>query len=96
MSGTPVKIFELAPPGTETPLVRGTFDPADLGGMSGMDVVKMTKLAVRGLAKDVLEIRPGLSNVLTLLSRVAPGFALNMLGKTSAVSLKRMRAQAEG
>ena len=94
MSGTPVKIFELAPPGTETPLLRGNFDETDLGGMSGMDVVKMTKLAVRGLAKDVLEIRPGLSNVLKLLSRLAPGFALNMLGKASAVSLERMRAQA--
>jgi uncharacterized oxidoreductase len=94
MRGTNVEIFELAPPGTETPLFRGDFDETDLGGMSGMDVVKMTKATLRGLEKDVLEIRPGLSNVLKLLSRVAPGFGLNMLAKASAVSLERMRARA--
>ena len=53
----------------------------------------MTKAALRGLEKDVLEIRPGLSNVLKLLSRVAPGFGLKMLAKGSAVSLERMRAR---
>ena len=40
-----------------------------------MDVVKLARLAVRGIEKDVLEIRPGLSNILKLLSRVAPAFA---------------------
>jgi uncharacterized oxidoreductase len=92
MRGTNVKVFELAPPGTETPLFRGDFDETDLRGMSGMDVVKMTKAALRGLEKGTLEVRPGLSNVLKLLSRVAPGFALNMLAKGSAASLERMRA----
>jgi uncharacterized oxidoreductase len=95
MRATNVKVFELAPPGTETPLFRGDFDETDLGGLSGMDVVKMTRLAIRGLERDVLEIRPGLSNVLKLLSRVAPGFALNMLAKSAAASLERMRAQAK-
>ena len=94
MRGTNVEVFELAPPGTETPLFRGDFDETDLGGMTGMDVVKMTKAALRGLAKDRLEIRPGLSNVLKLLSRVAPGLGLNLLAKGSAVSLERMRARA--
>jgi hypothetical protein len=42
----------------------------------------------------VLEIRPGLSNVLKLLSRVAPGLALNMLAKANAASLARMQAHA--
>jgi uncharacterized oxidoreductase len=91
MRNTSVKVFELAPPGTETPLFRGDFTETDLGGMSGMDVVKMTRIAIRGLEKDVPEIRPGLSNMLKLLSRAAPGFALNMLGKAAAVSLERMR-----
>src|SRR5580704_1240964 len=84
MKNTNVKVFELAPPGTETPLFRGDFDETDLGGMTGMDVAKLARLAIRALEKDVLEIRPGLSNILKLLSRVAPALALNMFAKSSA------------
>jgi uncharacterized oxidoreductase len=91
MAGTPVKIFELAPPGTETPLFRGDFDDIDLGSARGMQVATLARLAIKGMKKDVLEIRPGLSNVLRLLSRIAPGFALNMFAKANAASLARMR-----
>jgi uncharacterized oxidoreductase len=95
MKNTNVKVFELAPPGTETPLFRGDFDETDLGGMTGMDVAKLARLAIRALEKDVLEIRPGLSNILKLLSRVAPALALNMFAKSSAASLDRMRVMAK-
>jgi uncharacterized oxidoreductase len=95
MKKTNVKVFELAPPGTETPLFRGDFDETDLGGIKGMDVTKLARLAIKGMEKDVLEIRPGLSNVLKLLSRIAPVFALNMLAKSSAASLDRMQAAAK-
>lgn len=94
MSRTAVKIFELAPPGTETPLFRGDFDAIDLGSTQGMDVARLARLAIQGMRDDVLEIRPGLSNVLKLMSRIAPGFALNMLARGNAPSLARMRAQA--
>jgi uncharacterized oxidoreductase len=94
MSATTMKIFELAPPGTETPLFRGDFDEIDLGSIKGMEVVTLAGLAIEGMKKDVLEIRPGLSNFLKLLSRIAPSFALNMLAKASAASLARMQAQA--
>jgi uncharacterized oxidoreductase len=92
MKNTNVKVFELAPPGTETPLFRGDFDETDLGRTTGMDVVKLARLAIKGIEKNVLEIRPGLSNILKLLSRVAPAFALNMLARSSAGSLDRMWA----
>jgi uncharacterized oxidoreductase len=95
MRNTNVKVVELAPPGTETPLFRGDFDEKDLSGTTGMDVGKLARLAVKGIEKDVLEIRPGLSNILKLLSRVAPAFALNMLARSSAASLDRMRAAAK-
>ncbi|MDE1152283.1 MAG: SDR family NAD(P)-dependent oxidoreductase [Micavibrio sp.] len=81
-----VKIIELAPPGTETPLFRGDFTPEDLDGMKGMDVKVLVAKALQGLENDRLEIRPGLSNVLKILSRVAPNFAARMLGK-SAVAM---------
>lgn len=93
-SKTAVKIFELAPPGTETPLFRGDFDEIDLGSIKGMAVARLARLAIEGMKKDVFEIRPGLSNVLKLLSRIAPGLALNMLAKGNAASLARMHAQA--
>ncbi len=81
---TDVKVFELAPPGTETPLFRGKeFSNADLGGIKGMDVKVLAKAAIDGLEKDALEIRPGLSNALKWMSRVAPNFAANMLGKSA-------------
>jgi uncharacterized oxidoreductase len=92
---TNIKVFELAPPGTETPLLRGDFDETDLGGVTGMDVTKLATLAIKGMKRDVLEIRPGLSNVLKLLSRISPALALTMLAKSNAASLDRMQAQLE-
>jgi uncharacterized oxidoreductase len=85
LQGSKVRVIELAPPGTETPLFRGSeFTDADLGGMKGMDVRDLARAAVRGLESDTHEIRPGLSNALKWMSRVAPGFAVNMLGKGAA------------
>jgi uncharacterized oxidoreductase len=95
MRKTRVKIFELAPPGTETPLFRGDFDATDLGNVKGMDVAKVARLAIRGMKNDVPEIRPGLSNLLKLMSRIAPGFALALLAKDNAASLARMEAQGK-
>lgn len=94
MSKTAVRVFELAPPGTETPLFRGDFDAVDLGSTKGMDVTTLARLAIQGMRDDVFEIRPGLSNVLKLMSRIAPGFALNMLARSNAASLARMHARA--
>jgi uncharacterized oxidoreductase len=87
---TNVRVFELAPPATETPLLRGDFDERDLGSANGMDVRKLAALAISGMKKDRFEIRPGLSNVLKLLSRLAPGFALNLVGQTTEASLDRI------
>ena len=60
-----------------------------------MDVTKLATLAIKGMKRDVLEIRPGLSNVLKLLSRISPALALTMLAKSNAASLDRMQAQLE-
>ncbi len=92
---TNVKVFELAPPGTETPLFRGKeFSDVELGGMKGMDVKVLAKAAIDGLEKDSLEIRPGLANALKWMSRVAPGFAANMLGKSAESMLASTKQQA--
>jgi len=89
LKNTRVKVFELAPPGTATPLFKGDFTAEDLGGAKPMDVAILAKLAIRGLRNDVPEIRPGLSDALKLMSRVAPRFILKQLGKSADTMLGR-------
>lgn len=81
---TNVKVFELAPPGTDTPLFSGSeFTKEDTAGAKAMSVDELAKAAIRGLESNTLEIRPGLSNALKWMSRIAPNFAVNMLGKNA-------------
>jgi uncharacterized oxidoreductase len=80
LEGTGVTVIELAPPGVETPLFRGEFSK-ELKGQKGMDVTVFTRKAIAGIEAGKLEIRPGLSNVLKLMSRVAPQFMFNQLAK---------------
>ncbi len=79
-AGTNVTVVELAPPGVETPLFRGEF-AAEMEGQKGMDVVVLAKRAIAGIEAGKLEIRPGLSNVLKIMSRVAPQFMFRQMTK---------------
>jgi uncharacterized oxidoreductase len=79
---TNVKVFELAPPATETPLLRGDFTAKELSGVKPMPVQTLAQHAIKGIKNDKMEIRPGLSNVLKLMSRITPQFMLNQLGKS--------------
>ena len=80
LRNTKVKVFELAPPAIETPLIN-EFDASEQEGMAIMNVTKLAKLAIEGIKSDEEEIRPGQSNLLKMMSRIAPSFALNMLNK---------------
>ena len=48
--------------------------------------------AIAGIEKDLLEIRLGLSNLLKIMSRLAPDFIVQRLGK----SVDRMLAEEGG
>ena len=78
--GTSVTVVELAPPGVETPLFRKEFE-AETKGQKAMPVPELAEKAIAGIEAGTLEIRPGQSNALKLLSRIAPGFAFKMLTK---------------
>jgi len=78
---TQIKVFELIPPGTDTPLFSGEFDAQDVAGLKPMPVDVLVAHALAGLRKDQLEIRPGLSNLLRMMSRVAPHLMLRQLSK---------------
>jgi len=75
-----VTVIELAPPGVETPLFRGEFEEA-MKGQKGMDVSVLVKRAIAGIEAGRLEIRPGVANVLKMMSRIAPDFMLGQMAK---------------
>ena len=78
LQGTRVDVIELAPPGVETQLFRGEFE-REMRGQKGMDVAVFARHAIAGIDAGTAEIRPGLSNVLKTLSRIAPGLALKQM-----------------
>jgi uncharacterized oxidoreductase len=80
LDGTSVTVIELAPPAVETPLLRGEF-AEEMKGQKGMDVKTLANRAISGIEAGVLEIRPGLSNVLKAMSRIAPQFMLKQMAK---------------
>ena len=80
LEGTGVSVIELAPPGVETPLFRGEF-AEEMKGQKGMDVTVLVRKAILGIEAGNPEIRPGLSNVLKLMSRIAPGFMFKQMAK---------------
>jgi uncharacterized oxidoreductase len=82
MKGTSVRVIELLPPGTETPLFRGEFEK-EMKGQKGMDVTVLVKEAIAGIEADRDEIRPGLTKVLGFMSRVAPNFMMAQIAKMS-------------
>ena len=80
LKGGNVAVIELAPPGTETPLLRREFE-VEMKGQKGMDVTALVSKAIGGIEAGNAEIRPGLSNVLQMMSRVAPHFMLKQMAK---------------
>jgi uncharacterized oxidoreductase len=81
LKNTKVKVFELAPPATQTELL-GDFNPEDMKGVSIMKVEDMVKVAVKGMQIDRFEIRPGQANQLKMMSRLAPGFILKQMSRS--------------
>lgn len=87
LAKTNIKVFELAPPSTETPLqkdFRGIVD-----SKQNMQVDKMVSAAIKGILKNKLEIKPGLAKVLKFGSRIAPNFFLNFLNSTVEKAKKK-------
>ncbi|MEJ7559310.1 MAG: SDR family NAD(P)-dependent oxidoreductase [Pedobacter sp.] len=79
---TNVKVFEVAPPSTETPL-QNAFSDIDLGSSAPiMKVDKMVSEAIEGILKDKFEILPGMSKTIKLMGRIAPKFFVTLMDKT--------------
>lgn len=80
-----VTVVELAPPGTETPLFRGEF-AVEMKNEKGMDAALMVRQCIRQIEAGQLEICPGLSKVLKVASRVAPGLMFRQMIKLSRLA----------
>lgn len=73
--GTTVKVFELIPPLTDTPMAAHITDIPKLAPE------KLAKALIKGLARDKYEIAPGLSGPARLFSRIAPKFVFEKMNK---------------
>ncbi|WP_158742031.1 SDR family oxidoreductase [Acidisphaera sp. L21] len=82
LEGSGVTVVELAPPGTETPLFRAEFE-REMKNEKAMDPKLLAQRAISGIEAGKLEIRPGVANVLKIMSRVAPSFMLKQMTKLS-------------
>jgi uncharacterized oxidoreductase len=85
LKGTGVSVVELAPPGTETQLFRAEF-AKEMKREKGMPPALLVQRAIKGIEAGRLEIRPGVSNILAIASRVAPRFMCNQMVKLSQLT----------
>jgi len=88
LEGAGVTVVELAPPGTETPLFRGEF-AEEMKSEKAMDPAVLVQRAIAGIEAGKAEIRPGLSNILKMASRVAPDFMFKQM-----IRLSKLRPSA--
>lgn len=86
LAGTDVTVFELAPPATKTPLLSGALA---IEGVTAMEASQLAQAAIAGVERGRVEIRPGQSNALRLLSRLAPNLTLDKLVKAAGKSLEK-------
>jgi uncharacterized oxidoreductase len=91
LKATNVRVFEVAPPSTETPL-QDAFSDIDLGSSSPlMKVDKMVAETISGILKNKHEILPGMAKMMKIMGRLAPAFALNMMDKTIEKAKKKIK-----
>lgn len=77
LSGIGVKVFELLPPVTDTPLAEGM----DTGSFKKTPPAEVVAEMISAMRKDKFEIPAGASNQLRLMSRIAPGFLFRQMVK---------------
>ncbi len=91
LESTGVRVVELAPPAVGTPLFHGFSE--DMHSQKSMPVGVLAQRAIAGIEAGKLEIRPGLSNVLHAMSRLAPGVIFRQMVKIGRPK-PRLAAQA--
>jgi uncharacterized oxidoreductase len=80
LKNTHVRVFEIAPPATQTELLHGMSED-DLKDVSVMRVDDMVRASLKGMERDQFEICPGQAKQLRMMNRLAPAFILRQLSK---------------
>ena len=80
LKNTKIKVFELLPPLTNTDL-QNAFTADDMKGTTVMETSQMVETTIKGFINNRLEICPGQSNLLRIMSRIAPGFILKQMSR---------------
>ena len=75
LQGSTIKVFELMPPWVDTEMVT------EFKGQKMIAPEVVARALVKGLRSNKLEITPGQSSQLKMMSRYAPGFIFKMLNK---------------
>ena len=88
LRGTGVTVVELAPPPVETPLFRGEFGD-EMKGEKAMSPGELARRALTAIEAGRVEVRPGVSNLLATMSRIAPGFMFAQMAKLGRKSANR-------
>lgn len=73
LTGTNVRVFELLPPLTDTPMAEAVTDVPKLAPE------KLAKVFIAGLQRNTFEITPGLTSIVRPLARLAPAFLFRKL-----------------
>jgi uncharacterized oxidoreductase len=89
LKNTKVQVFELAPPATATTLLDTTMTAEDRKEVTVMPTDQLVAATLKGLSRDELEIRPGQSNQLRMMNRIAPDFILAQLSRPVDRMLKQ-------
>lgn len=80
LRNTGIKVFELAPPATDTELIH-QFHEDDMKGTKLMPSKAMVAEFIKGFSKDKYEICPGQASQLKFMSRFFPSVILKVLSK---------------
>lgn len=84
---TNIKVFDLSPPATQTDLVE-VFDKEDHKDFKLMSIEDLLTSAIKGMRSDDFEIRPGQTNQVFHLNKIAPKFLLKIMSKSLERELK--------
>jgi len=91
LKNTSVKVFEVAPPKTDKPLQTAISAENDKG--KAMKVEDLVSASIQGILKNHYEIRPGLSKVMKLMSRIAPNFFTKLInGRIEKAKMKQQQS----
>ncbi|PZR32718.1 MAG: short-chain dehydrogenase [Azospira oryzae] len=93
LKNTAIKVIELVAPGSSTPLNDKFKNEEGFSASMLMAPEKIVDAAIKGLQNNKEEIFPGLSKLMRVMSRVAPGFALSQAGKMGASTMYGTRNQ---